>query len=145
MPVLGLVFKTSERRSASLVGSTPTGFRHKLERTAMTIEVLYFEGCPNYEPTLKRVKQTLKDLAMTQKVLEVIITTPKMAQSFRFLGSPTVLVNGLDVEPSARNSDHIGFGCRTYICSGRRVGLPSEDLIRAALIEAQIPAPKGRS
>ena len=27
MPVWGLVFKTSERRSASLVGSTPTGFR----------------------------------------------------------------------------------------------------------------------
>ena len=74
---------------------------------------------------------------MTHKVLEVIITTPKMAESFRFLGSPTVLVNGLDVEPSARNSDQIGFGCRTYTSGDRRVGIPGEDLIRAALVEAQ--------
>jgi hypothetical protein len=103
----------------------------------MTIEVLYFEGCPNYEPTLNRVNQTLKDLGIKQKVLEVIITTPKMAESFRFLGSPTVLVNGLDVEPSARNSNQIGFGFRTYASGDRRVGLPGEDLIRAAIIEAQ--------
>ena len=32
---------------------------------------------------------------MEHKVLEVIITNPKMAESFRFLGSPTVLVNGV--------------------------------------------------
>ena len=103
----------------------------------MTIEVLYFEGCPNYEATLKRVQQTLKDLGIKQKVLEVIITTPKMAESFRFLGSPTVLVNGQDVEPSARNSNQIGFGFRSYSCGDQRVGIPGEDLIRAALVEAQ--------
>ncbi len=103
----------------------------------MTIEILYFEGCPNYEPTLNRVKQILKDLGMKQKVLEVIITTPKMAESFRFLGSPTVLVNGLDVEPSARNSNQIGFGNRTYPSGDRRVGIPSEEMVRAAILEAR--------
>ncbi len=103
----------------------------------MTIEVLYFEGCPNFEATLNRVNQILKDLGMKQKVLEVIITTPKMAESFRFLGSPTVLVNGLDVEPSARNSNQIGFGYRTYPSGDRRVGIPSEEMVRAAILEAQ--------
>jgi len=91
------------------------------------------------------VKQAVKDLGLAHKVLEVSITNPKMAESFRFLGSPTVLVNGLDVEPSARNSDQIGFGCRTYNCGDRRVGLPGEDLIRAALVEAQSQSSKGRS
>ena len=68
-----------------------------------------------------------------------------MAESFRFLGSPTVLVDGVDVEPSARNSDQIGFGCRIYTCGDKRVGVPGEDLIRAALIEAQGQSSKGRS
>jgi hypothetical protein len=111
----------------------------------MTIEVLYFEGCPNYEPTVSRVKQVVKDLGLAHKVLEVIITNPKMAESFRFLGSPTVLVNGLDVEPAARNSNQIGFGYRTYPSGERRVGVPGEDLIRAALVEAQGHSPRGRS
>ncbi len=79
----------------------------------------------------------LKDLGLANKVLEVIITTPKMAESFRFLGSPTVLVNGLDVEPSARNSDQIGFGCRTYLSGERRLGIPSEDIVKSAILEAQ--------
>ena len=87
----------------------------------------------------------MKDLGLAHKVLEVIITNPKMAESFRFLGSPTVLVNGMDVEPSARNSDQIGFGCRTYVCGDRRVGVPGEDLIRKAIIEAQSQSSKGRS
>ena len=87
----------------------------------------------------------MKDLGLAHKVLEVIITNPKMAESFRFIGSPTVLVDGVDVEPSARNSDQIGFGCRTYVCGDRRAGVPSEELIRAALIEAQSQSSKRRS
>jgi hypothetical protein len=49
-----------------------------------------------------------------------------------FLGSPTIRVNGLDVDPPSRASTDIGFACRRY--AG---GIPSEDMIRAALYEAQ--------
>jgi hypothetical protein len=45
-----------------------------------------------------------------------------------FLGSPTIRVNGLDIDPASRNCTEIGFACRRY--AG---GLPSEDMILAAL------------
>jgi hypothetical protein len=49
-----------------------------------------------------------------------------------FLGSPTIRVNGLDIDPASRSVTGAGFACRCY--AG---GLPSEDMIRAALLEAQ--------
>ena len=55
------------------------------------------------------------------------------AQSVRFLGSPTVQIDGIDVEATARSSKDFGMMCRTYGDSGKRVGIPPIDLIRAAL------------
>ena len=46
----------------------------------------------------------------------------------------TIRINGLDIEPSARQRITFGMMCRTYEGSG---GVPSEDLIRSAIAEAQ--------
>jgi hypothetical protein len=53
-----------------------------------------------------------------------------MAVTTDFLGSPTVRINGLDIEPSARQRTAFGMMCRTYEGSG---SVPSEDLIRSAI------------
>ena len=66
----------------------------------MQIDVLYFEGCPNHAPTVVRVTQMAAEMGLTVSVTEVQITTPEEAQQRRFLGSPTVLVNGVDIDPT---------------------------------------------
>jgi len=43
----------------------------------------------------------------------------------RFLGSPSVRVNGVDIEPG-REEDSPFFGCRTYTVAGKTVGVPPE-------------------
>ncbi|HET8892570.1 MAG TPA: hypothetical protein VFM96_00535 [Gaiellaceae bacterium] len=48
----------------------------------------------------------------------------------RFLGSPTVRVNGRDVEPGADEREGFAFGCRVY---ANGAGLPDERLVRDAL------------
>ncbi len=102
----------------------------------LRIEVLYFKGCPNHAPAVEHVRQALRAEAMQASIAEIEVKDAAMASDLRFLGSPTIRVNGLDVEPSARGAQTFGFGCRTYLEDGKRSGLPSQQSIRAALVEA---------
>jgi len=102
----------------------------------MKIEILYLEGCPNHRRAVERVKEALQEEGLTAEVVEVNVPDEAIARSLAFLGSPTIRVNGLDVEPSARASKEFGMMCRTYTEDGTREGLPSRQLIRTALREA---------
>lgn len=101
----------------------------------MKVEVLYIADCPNHKPTVERVRDVLRSAGMPEMVQEVEVCTQADTEAMRFLGSPTVRVDGLDVEPEARAVQHFGLGCRSYVEDGRRSGLPSSDLIRRALQE----------
>lgn len=102
----------------------------------MKIEVLYFDGCPNHQFAVERVKEVLAEENLTTEINEINVSDAATAQALRFLGSPTVRIDGLDVEPSARLRGDYGMMCRTYMESGRREGLPSRGLIHAAIKEA---------
>jgi len=102
----------------------------------MKVEVFYFDGCPNHGPTLERVKEALQQEGLAAEVVEINVPDDATARSLGFLGSPTVRIGGLDIEPSARWSRDFGLMCRTYADGGRRVGAPPLDLIRMAVREA---------
>ncbi len=102
----------------------------------MKIEVLYFDGCPNHKPAVERVQQLLREEGVSAEVLEVNVSDASIAQRVGFLGSPSVRVNGLDVEPEARTAREYGLMCRTYSVDGRREGLPSREILRQAMREA---------
>lgn len=101
----------------------------------MKIEVLYIADCPNHKPAVERVRDVLRSAGIREMVQEVEVRTQADAKAMRFLGSPTVQVNGLDIELEARPVQHFGLGCRSYAEDGRRSGLPSVELIRRALQE----------
>jgi mercuric ion transport protein len=100
-------------------------------------EVFYIADCPNHQPVVDRVREVLRSAAMSERIEEVEVCTSAEAEALRFIGSPTVRVNGLDVEPEARAVHHFGMGCRSYLDNGRRSGLPSVDLIRRSLPDMQ--------
>jgi len=101
----------------------------------MKIQVLYFEGCPNYKPAIDLVRA----VAPNATIEEVEIKTQQDALRMRFLGSPTILVDGVDVEPGARARTDFGFTCRTY--GGR--GLPSRAMVASA-VDRSSPACNAR-
>ena len=103
----------------------------------MHIDILYFESCPNHAPSVARVKQVAAEMGLTIPVTEVPITTLEEAEQRRFLGSPTVLVNGVDIDPDARQEARYGLSCRVY---PGVAGLPPDDMIRAALQSPRPPA-----
>jgi hypothetical protein len=94
----------------------------------MWIEVLYLEGCPNHLPTVERINVVLREEGCNAEIREIRVPDVQTAQRVNFLGSPTVRVNGIDIEPAARVGKQFGLMCRRY--TG---GVPSHELIRAAV------------
>ena len=109
--------------------------------TPLRIEIYYTAGCPNLRTTVKRVWEVLKELDLAAEVREVRVD-PLFAVP-GFLGSPTVHVNGIDIEPSARTSKWMQLMWRTYR-EGSGIGsAPSKQLIRQALLDAGDSLSKG--
>jgi hypothetical protein len=106
----------------------------------MKIEVLYFDGCPNHDVTVERMKEALHQEGVSAEIVEFNVRDAASAQAHQFVGSPTARIDGLDIEPAARSSQDFGLMCRTYTEGGGRVGVPSLALIRTALREASAGA-----
>ena len=71
----------------------------------MRVEVLYFNGCPNHLPAVKRVRDILHGMGLHHDVREIEVDTYEKAEASRFLGSPSVRINGVDI-------DTLGAGCQ---------------------------------
>ena len=95
----------------------------------MMIELLYFEGCPHVEPTLSLANEVLNELGLSTEIREVEVRTPEDAEQMRFLGSPSLRVDGKDIEPGAEDRTEYTLSCRLYGGSG----LPPKGLLVAAL------------
>ena len=105
----------------------------------MTIEILYFPDCPNYLPAVEHVQEALREEHTSALIKYVRVLDAATAVATGFLGSPTVRINGIDIEPSARSGGNAGMCCRTYGGGSVRAGAPSVALIREAIRELTEP------
>ncbi len=96
-----------------------------------TIELFYFDGCPSHERLLPIVVR-LADQTGAALLLRCV-ETPEAAETERFLGSPTVRVNGVDVDPTASERTDFGLKCRIYRSNEGQSPLPPERWMHAAL------------
>jgi hypothetical protein len=97
------------------------------------VEILHFDGCPHYERTHELVERIAAELEMASSIELVNVSDPDAATAHRFLGSPTVRVDGRDVEPGADERREFGLACRMYETDEGTAGQPNEEWIRAAL------------
>lgn len=99
----------------------------------MTVEVLYFDGCPSHEALMPRLRTLMAEAGIEDPVELKRVTSLEDAERERFLGSPTLRVDGRDVDPSAEQRSDYGLKCRLYAhADGLRGAIP-DDLIRAGL------------
>ena len=99
----------------------------------MLIEILTFQGCPHADATRDLVRQAMR-LERVDAALDFIdVDSSEVAQHMRFLGSPSVRVDGEDVELSANHRTGYGLMCRTYSYGAGAFGTPSIEMIRAAI------------
>jgi hypothetical protein len=104
-------------------------------RMKKTIEILYYDGCPTWQKALERVRQVVAQARLEEhtEIQTVRVETDEQAQELGFLGSPTIRVDGHDVEASSQARTDFGLQCRVYQNGGRLTGIPDADLIRSAL------------
>lgn len=100
------------------------------------VEILYFAGCPNHEPVRALVETVAAELRLEPEIESVQVSDTDAAARLRFLGSPTVRVNGVDIEPGADKRDDFVFSCRIYRSERGFSGQPDERWLRDALVEA---------
>ena len=98
---------------------------------APIMELLYFVGCPHCLQLLPSVEQLAAESGAALHLRRV--ESPEAAERERFLGSPTVRVNGTDVDPTAPPRTDFGLTCRIYLTEAGPSPLPPERWIRAAL------------
>lgn len=98
--------------------------------------MLYFDGCPSHEALLPRLHELLGGEGACVEIELRKVTDDEAAQRERFLGSPTVRVDGRDIEPDAETRTDYGMKCRLYRNADGVSGQPPEEWLRAALSDA---------
>ena len=97
------------------------------------VEVLSFAGCPHVRAAVALVEQVARDTAVDVDLRRIDVADATAAVERRFLGSPTVRVEGRDVEPGSDERADFILACRLYQSPDGPRGLPRREWLEAAL------------
>jgi hypothetical protein len=100
------------------------------------IEVLYVQHCPHHPGTLALIERIRAELGLDAELRTTLIVDQAAAEQARFPGSPTVRVDGRDVEPGSEPATEYTVACRLYRLEHRFAGQPEERWVREALLRA---------
>jgi hypothetical protein len=97
------------------------------------IEFLYWDGCPSHERALEDLRAAMGDVGLDPaSVIVRHIDSDAAARDERFAGSPTIRIDGRDIQPPGE--EPIGLSCRIYRRRDGRVSpTPDPDDVRDAL------------
>ena len=99
----------------------------------MDITLLYFDSCPNWkiaDERLAEIAAERSDITLTRHLVESI----EEAERLGFHGSPSILVNGVDVFVDADAG--VGLSCRIYQTPEGPAGAPTVEQLQAVLSHA---------
>jgi hypothetical protein len=99
----------------------------------MKIEFLWFSGCPNHEEAREALLDVLGQVGINANIDDIDATDPSVAKELRFPGSPTIRVDGVDIEPGFEDPGDYTPRCRLYATPSGLRGTPERAWIEAAL------------
>jgi len=100
------------------------------------IEILAFDGCPNRERAIALVSQVVAEAGADAEVRVIDVPDAQTAERTRFLGSPTIRVNGRDIEPGADERHDFVYSCRVFRTESGLTGQPDPRWLHVALANA---------
>jgi hypothetical protein len=104
------------------------------------VEILYFAGCPAYRRTRERVLNVVRDLRLPWQLKMVLVRHERDARDLRFHGSPTVRVDGADIDPAwLSKSAGPGLYCRPYRWKNGEFDAPPEEMLREVFAARRHP------
>lgn len=102
----------------------------------MRVELLFWAGCPSHERALRELREVLAQEGADARALEMReVRTEGDAAGEGFIGSPTIRIDGVDVQPPA--GEPFGLTCRVYLRRDGRISpTPDPQDLREALRSA---------
>jgi hypothetical protein len=96
------------------------------------VSFLYYEECPSYDLALERLREVMTEEDIPAELEVIKVETEDQARQLGFVGSPTIRVDGQDIDPPS--DPRYALTCRVYRLEDDRISpLPSKDMIRRAL------------
>jgi hypothetical protein len=108
--------------------------RHQERVSEMRIDFFFWADCPSHEQALERLREVMAEERLTAPIGITEVRDEQQAVELRFLGSPTIRIDGVDVDPTADQYDQYNLTCRIYTRpDGRITPLPPREMLQAAL------------
>jgi hypothetical protein len=110
----------------------------------MRVEFLFWEGCPSHPKALAELREAMVDMALDPSTVVVReVETQAEAALEGFVGSPTIRIDGVDVQPPGE--EPAGLTCRIYYGRDGRVSpTPDPADVRDALRAARTASDRNR-
>lgn len=97
------------------------------------ISFQYFDGCPHSKTTLRNLEQVTVELGIPSDEIQVVLVRdPAEAERLSFAGSPSVLVDGVDIYTGLPPAE-ASFSCRVFTFNGEQTGVIPEWFLKAKL------------
>ncbi len=130
-----------------LIGKYGNGFKDnegeilvsitQVPRKVVEIYIMYIQGCPGVINVAEYVKEIIDEEEVGAEINLVLIETLEDAKRLHFTGSPTVRINGKDVETDFLDIKDYGMQSRQYYTNGRKYDYPPKSMIKDAVKNAK--------
>jgi hypothetical protein len=98
----------------------------------LKIEFLFWEGCPSHPEALSLLREVMDERGLTDPIDMREVFTHEQAVELELRGSPTIRVDGRDVDPKGEDWPP-GLSCRVYrLPDGRPSPVPSRQQLEEA-------------
>ena len=99
----------------------------------MKVELYYFDGCQSWQRARENLEHALQLEQISAQVKTILVADSADVQLKRFIGSPTIRIDGIDIEGPVAETRGYAYGCRVYADDTRTAGWPSVKQVRRAL------------
>jgi hypothetical protein len=100
------------------------------------IEFLYWEDCPSHPQALELLQGVMAEVEIDSPIEKIEVLTDEDAERLAFPGSPTIRVDGVDVDAVGAAQMGTALTCRIYLLEdGRFSPVPSKEMLRRALVK----------
>ncbi|MBI3913174.1 MAG: hypothetical protein HY327_03090 [Chloroflexi bacterium] len=101
----------------------------------MKIEILWFSDCPNYQRAADLLREVLRAETIAAAVEMVQVVDDADARAQKFLGSPTIRLNGVDPFALPAQTQY-ALQCRVYRTPDGLRGMPTREMLKDAVRRA---------
>lgn len=102
-------------------------------RKVVNIGIFFIEGCPGVPSITDIINEIIAEEAIDADISLYLIETLEDARRLHFTGSPTVRINGRDIEPNMQTVKDYGLRSRHYYINGGKSDYPAKSMIRDAI------------